>query len=404
MNTFNLTLAATLREAGSAAGRVRESTADAAAADVALGAMAADDAGSLTRWRDLVNQIGQEIAAPLTTALERVTTLTASGRIDRAGLRALRHEIEQARHAGMICQQLSRLASGRVTPSHERVHLTHTLQSVLAHRTRDMQVRGTQIRQTLQPVEVIADAPLLFGLLNAVLDWASSCASGPIELTVDTKPWPSHGRLACRVPLQPIDEVDRPAANPLPTALDSLVWRLIEHTAYASGTTLTRHLAGPYCHLVLEFPRTVNPSLESAQPTTSAPGGCAESINSKPLAGSHVLVVSARRDTRVQVREAIKHMGLTVDFVGSVEEAIEFCSEGLPHAIVIESVLKGISFKQLAAGIRAEVPDFVFIEIDDSRADFQISSVSTSGHARLGRHAIMSALPSALVYELSRVM
>ena len=390
MDTLNLTLAATLGEVG---------------APVAPTAVDQhDDAADLTRWRDLVAQIGAEIAAPLTAALERVTTLTATGRIDRAGLRSLRHEIELARNAGMICQQLSRLAAGRVAQSHERVHLTHTLQSVLAHRTRELQARGSQVRQTLQPVEVIADAPLLFGLLNALLDWASACAHGPIELIIDTKPWPAYGRLVCRFPHRPLDEAAGIATPPPSAELDNIVWRLLEHTAHAVGLTQKRETEGAYVRLTLEFPRTINPLLDAAAVPATLERDFSDSVNSKPLAGSHVLVVSARRDTRTQVREAVKHMGLVLDFVGSVEEAFEFCQDGLPNAIVIETVLKGAHFKQLASEIRGEVPDFVFIEIDEQGADFQISSISQTGHARVSRNAIMSALPSALVYELTRAM
>lgn len=402
MDTLNLTLAATLREAGSVAGAVPRDSALAQPPKEAPPAI--PDAADLTRWRELVTQIGQEIASPLTAALERVTTLIATGRIDRAGLRALRDEIEHARNAGMICQQLSRLAGGRVAQSHEKVHLTHTLQSVLAHRAREMQAHGTQVKQVLQPVEVIADAPLLFGLLNALLDWSMSCAHGSIDFTIDTKPWPAYGRLVCRFPYRPLDEAERQSIGHPTAELDSLVWRLLEHTAHAIGLTLLRDKDGAHIQLTLEFPRTINPLLESIQPTSASASDFVDSVNSKPLAGSHVLVISSRRDTRVQVREAIKHMGLVVDFVSSVEEAIEFCSDGLPHAIVIESVLKGARFKQLAADIRKEVPEFVFIEIDENGADFQISTVSTSGHARLGRDAIMSALPSALIYELTRAM
>ena len=42
----------------------------------------------LVRWQELLGQVGRELAEPLTAALERVTTLTTTGRIDRAGLRA----------------------------------------------------------------------------------------------------------------------------------------------------------------------------------------------------------------------------------------------------------------------------------------------------------------------------
>ena len=80
--------------------------------------------------------------APLTAALERIHVLTATGKIDRAGLRALRDEVEQARQVGMIGQQLDRFASGRVRQSHEVLQLEEVLKSVLALRGRETQARG----------------------------------------------------------------------------------------------------------------------------------------------------------------------------------------------------------------------------------------------------------------------
>lgn len=55
-------------------------------------------------WREIIGQIGTEVGLPLSAALERVTTLATTGKIDRAGLRMLREEIERARRAGMIGQ------------------------------------------------------------------------------------------------------------------------------------------------------------------------------------------------------------------------------------------------------------------------------------------------------------
>ena len=53
-------------------------------------------------WREIIGQIGTEVGLPLSAALERVTVLATTGKIDRAGLRMLREEIERARRAGMI--------------------------------------------------------------------------------------------------------------------------------------------------------------------------------------------------------------------------------------------------------------------------------------------------------------
>lgn len=373
------------------------------------------------RLRQTVAQIGQDIAGPLTDALERLLDFGQTGKLDRAGLRAIREAVEQARQAGMISQQLARLTAG-VGQAPERLHLTHTLQNVLAHRARELHARGVQVVQQLDPVEVVVDAPLLFALLNAVLDWAVAATQGAVQLRVDRQAWPAHGRLICRFACMPADCA---GGTPLP-ALDSLLWRLVDESSRALGLLVQRSLDGPQAVLELVFPRTIDPLLDApvdaavaARPGAVPPsmtaadngdaaeeaaGGFVSSLNSKPLAGSHVLVVASRRDMRVQIREAIRDMGLVVDFVTSVEECADFCRESLPHAIVVESVLKGPKLDQLMHGIRAEVPEFVFIEVEEEGSAFQISSVSPTGCARVGRDALAASLPSALVYELTRVM
>lgn len=358
---------------------------------------------ALARWHELLGQLGRELAEPLTAALERVTTLTTTGRIDRTGLRALRDEVDRARQAGIWAQQIARLASGRIRQSHERVHLTHTVQSVLAYRARELHGRGIQLTQSLQPIEVQLDASMLFSLLNALVDWWLDAAQGMVELRIDTRDWPAHARLHCRFQHHPPDQSVPPSAEALQARLGTMHWHLLEQTARSLGLVFDRQIDPSHAQLTLEFPQTVQAMLGQVE-AEEPDHGFTDSVNSKPLAGSHVLVVASRRDLRVQMREATRTMGLVVDFVGSVREAAEFCREGLPHAIVFEGALRDLAFDQLAAGIRQEVPDFVFIELLDGGHSFEISTISPTGMARVGRDAIASALPSALVYELSRVM
>ena len=362
-----------------------------------------DAAGELEHWCEVVNGIGAEIAGPLTAALERIHALTTTGRIDRAGLRALREEVERARQVGMDGQQLARFATGRVRQSHERLQLAEMLKAVLAHRARQTQALGIEVKQlSVKPTEVIVDASLLFGLLNTALDWALACARSSIEFRIDLKAWPSHARLVCHFAHRPIDQLDDGAATASEVSLlDSMRWRLLQRTAWAMGLPLERVIDAHGTTLTIEFPRTVNDALEGVS-AVEIDDGFAPSMNSKPLAGSHVLVVSARREVRVQVREALRNMGLIVDFVASVEEAADFCRDGLPHAIVIEAALAGDRFVEMKQDIAAEVPEFVFVEIiEDSRA-FEMSGFGSSGMARVGRDVIAQSLPSALLFELSK--
>ena len=156
--------------------------------------------------------------APLTAALERIHALTATGKIDRAGLRALRDEVEQARQVGMIGQQLTRFASGRVRQSHEVLQLEEVMKSVLALRTRETQARGIALKPQLKSARVIVDGSLLFSLLNATLDWALANAHAHIDFTIDFKTWPVHARLTCRFAHRPADQPDDERHRRVPAA------------------------------------------------------------------------------------------------------------------------------------------------------------------------------------------
>lgn len=353
------------------------------------------------RWHDLVAQIGVEIARPLTAAMERITTLTNTGRIDRNGLRALREEVEAARQAGMIGQQLTRFASGRLRQSHERLQLADVLNGVLAHRGRETQARGIVLKPLLKPAEVIVDASLLFSLLNSTLDWALANAQSRVDFSVDIKAWPAHAVLTCRFAHRLVDELVDGTNASLPGGLDSLAWRLLEQTAWTMGLVVERKDESRFSTLTLEFPRTASTEIEGAS-VLELNDGFSASTNSQPLAGSHVLVIASRRDMRVQIRDALRNMSLIVDFVNSVDEAVVFCRDGLPHAVIIESIQSGERFAHFREEIAREVPDFVFIEIVEEGTVFEMSGFSGSPVARVGRDALANSLPSALMFELSK--
>jgi hypothetical protein len=351
------------------------------------------------RWRDVLTQLGGEIAGPLTSALERVHALTSSGRIERQDLRALRDELETVRQAGMIGQQLARFGSGRLRQAHERMNLTQTLQGVLTHRSRELQARGIRVEQALKPVEVIADASLLFALITALLDWALVHARSSIEFRLDRKAWPAHARLGCRFAHHPADEPPADAGDRLQT----LGWRLVEQIARCMGLPLSRLDGADDVAVQIEFPRTVNDAIEGAS-ALDLDEGFAPSTNSKPLAGSQVLVISSRRELRNAVREAIRHMGLMIDFVHSVAEAEDFCRDGLPHAIVYETAVAGERFSALRDSVLAEVPDLAFVEITEGGTGFEMSGFGSQVAARVGRDSVHASLPSALMFELSRAL
>ncbi len=374
-----------------------EGTRSAAARNQAANAETHDD----ERWHELVSQVGAEIAAPLTAALERIHVLTATGKIDRAGLRALRDEVEQARQVGMIGQQLTRFASGRVRQSHEVLQLEEVLKSVLALRTRETQARGIALKPHLKSARVIVDGSLLFSLLNATLDWALANAHAHIDFTIDFKTWPVHARLTCRFAHRPVDQPDESVTAAVMPRLDSVTWRLIEQTAWTMGLVIDRKDTAGITTLALEFPKTAGDEMEGLS-ATEVDDVSSQSGNSKALAGSHILVVASRREVRVLIRDALCNMSMLVDFVGSIEEAVSFCKDGLPHAIIVDSIQRGERFGAFRDEIVLEVPDFVFIEILEQGSTFEMSGTNGATMARIGRDVVASSLPAALMFELSR--
>lgn len=355
-------------------------------------------------WHELVGALGAEIALPLTAALERINALAATGTIDRKGLRALREEVEAARGVSMAGQQLARLASGRLRQAHERIDLAQMLAGVLAHRAREIDARGVNVesRSVPKPVEVVVDAPLVFSLLNAVLDWALACTRSKVKLCVDVTCWPVRARLACSFAHRPPDQLDDGVPTPAEASrLDSMHWRLLEHTARALGVALDRRIGAGGTTLALEFPRTVNETMEGLS-IVELDDGVASSPVSRPFAGNHVLVVASQRELHSEVRHVLRGMGLLIDGVDSISQAAGYCRDGLPHAIVIDSRLCDESFTALRSGIVADVPGFAFIAIDDDDSGHAHREVAVSGTSRVDRATLAHALAPALLLELSR--
>ena len=358
----------------------------------------------------LIAQLGSEVASTLSSALERVAALAATGRIDRDSLRALRDEIDLARRAGIMGQQVVRLGNGRVQLARERLDLTALLREALLQRSREIDARGIEVRQVFAAAEVMSDATLLFSLLQTLLDWTFEHAVSRIDLKLDIKSWPSHARLATAFAHRQPDAVDSSSASTGPEGearLNTMSWRLLQQTALVLGLVVQRKDTPGTTELVFEFPETLAarlPGLDSMEAAAdpAVASSVAHAHNSQPLAGRHVIVLAARREVRNVVREALRPMGLMVDFVASVDEAREFCADGLPHAMIYEASLAGERFERLRTEMLAEVATLPFIRIAEQGKAFEVLNLGGRQFASVGRDAIIEALPAALMFELSR--
>lgn len=352
----------------------------------------------------LMAQLGREVAASLSSAAERVAALTATGRITRGELSALREEIDSARRAAIMAQRASRLAPGRVTVRHVRLDLTALLREAVREREREFAAQGIEVRQMLAPAEVRSDATLLSSLLRSMLDWSFEHASARIDIALSIASWPAQARLQCGFTYRLADDM---AAAPAPPAersdatLDTLSWRLVQQTAAVLGIALWRHDAHGIAEVVLEFPAALTPTVlaphgEAAADTVPA------ALDIQSLAGHHVLAMTAQREVRSLVHQALRPLGVLLDFVATVDEARQFCEGGLPHALVYDAALANEPFERLRAELQSEAPRLVFICIVEHGRAFEVLNVGGRPLCCVGRDAIIESLPAAMAFELAR--
>ncbi len=339
-------------------------------------------------WGDLVQQLVAEVTRPLSSAMALIGKLAASGQVNRQAIQALRENVAQARDAGLAGQRLARLTAGPQQLSGECLHLTQLLRSLLNQRSHELSARGIKVQQALMPVDVIADGALLLALLNAMLDWAIANTEASIDLKLELLPWPGKAMLVCRFTQRGQGSIE------LPSALNSLNWRLLEQTALAIGVSLRRVDAAGVSNLTLEFIQYIG---------SAAAGGSGEqrhgALNrAKPLAGSSILIISQDIGLVSQIQAAIQPMGMIIDIVPCMAEAKKFCLEGLPHAIVFDSRQRSQAFEQLHAELLLDVPQFCFIELIDKAAKDR----SNTGITSIERKHLGSDLPKQLMRALTQ--
>lgn len=203
-------------------------------------------------WHELFAQVGRELAEPLTAALERVTTLTTTGRLDRAGLLALRHEVSQARQVGLRSQQMARLASGFVQRTEEPVDLAELWREVLHDRARDLRSHGIVVASNLAPTEVHADASMVFGLMHAWIDWLMGTASGKVSVALSADTNSLAAQIECQFATRSQVHVDSDGTG---HPLNNLSWFQLAQTAHLLEAALSRHEVGGQVTLSLRLPR-----------------------------------------------------------------------------------------------------------------------------------------------------
>jgi hypothetical protein len=354
-----------------------------------------------------IAHVGTEVVAPpRAAALERLTAAATSGRLDRAGLQALRDGIETARRTHMAARQISRSGLGGRHPLPQRGDLAQALRTVLAQRSRESAWLGIEPRQSLRLAQVMIDASMLATLRRAPLDWCVEHEHSLPELglAVGVEASWAHARLQRPFAQRPPEPVAAPAANGLPsnsTTLDGTACRPIERLTQTKRLVLHRDTRAGRAQLTLEFPRTVGDSLPVLTPHAPEPAP-APWANSQPMAVRHVRVVAARRETGRAVHTTLRAMALPIlDFVASVSEVRARCVHGLAHAIVCQAALAVDRFQRVRATWSATAPKLTLVEITEQGRATEVGDPLHGRTTHIGRDGVAEALGKALVHESS---
>ena len=353
--------------------------------------------------RSLAGEVGAEVAASLSQALQRLDDILHSGRVGRAGLNAVRDEVERARQIAMLGQQVSRLAAGLARPAPEAADLPEVLHAALQQHRHAVAARGLTVRQHLRPATVSADASLLFTLLQCVLQWAVEHGSGPmISLSTELNSWPVHALLRCEFAWRTPDnaagedapDIDRFAQ---PGGLDTLAWRLLEQAAAALGVQVQREETPHEVLLTLAFPEAARrwPKLVDEQAAASDdPAGQGASA----LAGSQVLVLAARTELRRAAHAGLAPLGVDVHDAATADE---LCARAASvQALVVPADLPGLAALRQVLADAGGRPALVLV--DDVSPGVHIDHDGRQEELRVGQSTIARDLPAALRYALMR--
>lgn len=342
--------------------------------------------------------IGQELAHLVSMQQQILDTVKLQGSFTPAHLGMLDDLLQQMHQVAIRSQQLARLASGSLRQSHERLKLDEILKDILDSRHKTWRGSGVQMQQYLKPIEVIVDAGLLFGLLEAAVDWAMEQGK-VLVVNLVLKTWPEHGILTFTSTQGVHLQGEGMQGTP-----DTLSWYLLVDTAKALGAHVTRSAANDRRELVIEFPRTVK-QLEgvTAIELDVAHGNIASTSfrDSRPMAGNRLLLVSGDPKIYRQVDDVCVLLGLKLASTADSTRATRYCELDLPDLIVVEDLARDPTFEELRRDLLKRNPHFPFVEISTQPNKLGISMDSDT-MSTVSIADVRSRLPSILSMELTR--
>lgn len=347
----------------------------------------------------LSGTIGAQLSEPLAAIDQVVQDFTRTRSISRSQIKILREGIALARRIAMQSQQISRLASGRLRQSHERLSLDSIVNQALDDHAKAFKLSGLELYRHIKPVDIIVDPGLLSSLIDAAIDWAAERAQR-LVVTLEIKNWPENGLLWLKA-----SQTIATSTDNLPVEeRDSISWYLLTQIAQVMGVSINRVGSPGEVMLMIEFTRTVKQLEGLTAVEVHAGGDSAFMSESKPMAGHRLLLVTTDDFLRTSVRQICRSMGLVLDTVATTEQAIRFCEMDKPHMIMIDERLRDTAFDELRADLHRYDPNLPFVEITDQPGMLEMASWVSGSMTRVSRESVKTQLSTIIVFELAKVM
>jgi hypothetical protein len=343
--------------------------------------------------------IGLELANLVSTQQQVLDTVKELGHFSPAHLAILEESLERTHQIAIRSQQLSRLAGGSLRQSHEKLELHTILDDILKSRRASWRGSGVQVQRYLRPVEVIVDPGLLFGLLEAAVDWAMEQGQVLI-VNLEMQTWPEHGILSFNSTQGVRVQGEQNTGH-----LDTLSWHLLIETAKPLGVTVKRVESHDGVQLTIEFPRTVKQlqGVTAVEMDVAINGNLSTTFNhTQPLAGGRVLLVTSDPKIQRQVDDVCDLMGLRLDCVPDSIKATRFCEMAPPQAILVDERARDLGFEQLRKDLLRQNPRFPMVEISPDPNLLAISDGQVGSMSAVSVGDVRSRLPSILLMEMER--
>ncbi|MBC7470294.1 MAG: hypothetical protein H7322_13295, partial [Ramlibacter sp.] len=333
--------------------------------------------------------------------------LVGAGRMRRAEAKALSDALYRMRDTSLRAQQITRLASGRIRQTRDRVELADLIRDQLDSRCEEFAAANADVQSVLSPVDVLLDPPVAVSLINNVVDWGLSF-SKQVTLTLETPVWPAPARLLVRVATPPRNAQAAPGQHTGTWGTkergrrlnDGLHWMLLRQMAASANLTVNRSGAEGAAILTIEFPKT----FLSSDGLSSMELFEADSAGATSLLNAWVLVISADDRLRATALDTLRHAGIGAKGAASLAEARTLVASNKPNTLVVASEAMDADFASFKTEVMGHGGSCPVVEITERPPSFHNSGFQGFEVAKVGREQIKKNLGPTVLFELAKAV